>query len=124
MPSVGATENILLASIFAEGSTTISNVAQEPEIVDLALFLNAMGADVQGAGSHEIVVNGVPRDSLHGVQYEVMPDRIEAATYMAAAVGTRGKLVIHRMRPEHLGAVTSKLGRPGGHHSARHSHFN
>jgi UDP-N-acetylglucosamine 1-carboxyvinyltransferase len=109
MPSVGATENILLASIFAEGTTILSNAAQEPEIADLANCLNAMGAEILGAGTSEITIHGVLRTAMREASYEVMPDRIEAATYMAAIVGTRGDALVHRVRPEHLSAVLSKL---------------
>ena len=108
-PSVGATENIMLAAVLAEGSTIISNAAQEPEIIDLANFLNAMGADISGAGSSEIVINGVKQKDLHPVVYTTIPDRIEAGTYIAAVVATRGKAVIRNVFPAHLNAVISKL---------------
>lgn len=114
MPSVGATENILLAATLAEGSTILSNAAQEPEIIDLANFLNAMGADIAGAGTREIIINGVSRDALKGVTYEVMPDRIEAATYMTAVIATNGDAVLTHMHPEHLDAVIDKLQGMGG----------
>lgn len=114
MPSVGATENILLASVLAEGSTVLSNAAQEPEIVDLANFLRALGADIEGAGTHEIIINGVSPKALHGISYEVMPDRIEAATYLMAAVGTNGNILVEKARPEHLSAVIAKLEAIGG----------
>ena len=89
IPSVGATENIMLASVLAEGSTRIQNAAQEPEIVDLANFLNSMGADVIGAGTSEIIINGVKQDDLHPIEYTTIPDRIEAGTYMAAFIANR-----------------------------------
>jgi UDP-N-acetylglucosamine 1-carboxyvinyltransferase len=108
-PSVGATENIMLAATVAEGSTIISNVAQEPEIVDLANFLNAMGADISGAGTNEIIINGVARDSLHGTTYTVMPDRIEAATYLMAGAGTMGDVTVNNVLPVHLSSLTHKL---------------
>lgn len=108
-PSVGATENVMLAAVLAEGSTIISNAAQEPEIIDLANFLNAMGADVNGAGTSEIVINGVKQKDLHPVVYTTIPDRIEAGTYIAAIVATRGKAVIRNVFPAHLNAVISKL---------------
>lgn len=108
-PSVGATENIMLAAILAEGSTIISNVAQEPEIIDLANFLNAMGADVNGAGTSEIIINGVKIKDLKPVSYTTIPDRIEAGTYMLAVAATRGKAVIRNIFPNHLSAVTSKM---------------
>ncbi|HEY9744898.1 MAG TPA: UDP-N-acetylglucosamine 1-carboxyvinyltransferase [Oculatellaceae cyanobacterium] len=108
-PSVGATENIMLAATTAEGSTILSNAAQEPEIVDLANFLNAMGADINGAGTNEIVINGVPAKSLHGTTFAVMPDRIEAATYLMAAAGTRGDVTVHNVLPAHISSLTHKL---------------
>jgi len=108
-PSVGATENIMLAAVLAEGSTIICNAAQEPEIVDLANFLNAMGADVNGAGTSEIVINGVKQKDLHSLTYTTIPDRIEAGTYISAVVATRGKAVIRNIFPSHLSPVISKL---------------
>lgn len=113
LPSVGATENIMLAGVFAEGSTTIQNAAQEPEIVDLANFLNAMGADINGAGTSEIVINGVNPEDMHPVEYTTIPDRIEAGTYMAAIVGTKGKAVIKNIYPAHLTFFTDKLLKMG-----------
>lgn len=108
-PSVGATENIILASVFAEGSTRIQNAAQEPEIADLANFLNLAGADISGAGTSEIVINGVPKGSLKPISYTTMPDRIEAGTYMASVVATRGHAIIRNVFPNHLTFVTNKL---------------
>ena len=108
-PSVGATENIMIAAILAEGSTIISNAAQEPEIVDLANFLNALGGDVTGAGTSEIIINGVKQKDLHPTIYTTIPDRIEAGTYIAAVVATRGKAIIRNIFPSHLSAVISKL---------------
>ena len=108
-PSVGATENLMLASVLAEGSTIIKNVAQEPEIVDLANFLNLMGADISGAGTSEIIINGVSKKSLRSVVYTTMPDRIEAGTYMTAIVATRGRAIIRNIFPNHLTFVTNKL---------------
>mgnify|MGYP002624552871 FL=1 len=113
LPSVGATENIMLAGVFAEGSTIIQNAAQEPEIVDLANFLNAMGADINGAGTSEIVINGVNQADLHPVEYTTIPDRIEAGTFMAAIVGTKGKAVIRNIYPAHLTFFTDKLLKMG-----------
>jgi UDP-N-acetylglucosamine 1-carboxyvinyltransferase len=109
-PSVGATENVMLAAVFAHGSTVIGNPAQEPEIVDLANFLNALGADISGAGTNEIIINGVPRKSLKGTEaYAVLPDRIEAATYLIAAAGTRGEVEIQNIVPVHVSSITHKL---------------
>lgn len=113
IPSVGATENLMLASVLAEGSTRIQNAAQEPEIIDLANFLNAIGADIQGAGTSEIIINGVKQADLHPIEYTTIPDRIEAGTYMAAIVCTRGKGVIKNIFPNHLTFFTSKLSRMG-----------
>ena len=83
IPSVGATENLMLAAVLAEGSTRIQNAAQEPEIIDLANFLNTIGADVSGAGTSEILINGVKAENLHSAEYTTIPDRIEAGTFMA-----------------------------------------
>lgn len=113
IPSVGATENLMLAAILAEGATRIQNAAQEPEIVDLANFLNAMGADVSGAGTSEIVINGVKQEDLHPIEYTTIPDRIEAGTYMAAIVATKGKGLIKNVLPSHLTFYNSKLIKMG-----------
>ena len=113
IPSVGATENIMLAGVLAEGSTRIQNAAQEPEIIDLANFLNAMGADIIGAGTSEIVINGVKQDDLRPIEYTTIPDRIEAGTYMAAFIATRGKGIIRNIFPNHLTFYTSKLSKMG-----------
>lgn len=106
-PSVGATEVIVMAATLAEGTTIIENAAQEPEIVDLANFLNKMGARIKGAGTDTIKIEGV--ESLHGVQHHVIPDRIEAGTFMVAAVITRGNILIKNILPDHVKAVTAKL---------------
>ena len=113
IPSVGATENLMLAAILAEGSTRIQNAAQEPEIVDLANFLNAMGADVSGAGTSEIVINGVKQEDLRAIEYTTIPDRIEAGTYMAAIIATKGKGIIKNILPSHLTFFNSKLIKMG-----------
>ncbi len=107
MPSVGATKNALLAAVLAEGTTTLKNVAMEPEVVDLANFLVAMGARLTGAGSDTIVVEGV--DELHGAEYEIIPDRIVTGTLLLAGAITRGDVTVKRCRPEHLGALLDKL---------------
>lgn len=103
IPSVGATENILLAASTAEGTTIIRNAAREPEIADLCTYLNACGAHIQGAGEGTLTVEGVER--LHGCRHRVIPDRIEAATYMAAAAATGGSLVLRHLEPEHMAPV-------------------
>lgn len=110
-PSVGATENIMMAAVFAEGTTTIGNVAKEPEIVDLQNFLNKMGAKIKGAGSDVIRVTGV--SSLHGDEYQVIPDRIEAGTHLIAAAITRGRVLVKNIIPEHLDALIAKLREAG-----------
>lgn len=109
MPSVGATENIMLAAVLAEGPTIISNAAQEPEIVDMVNFLNAIGADISGAGTNEIIIHGVKPEELHGTDYSVMPDRIEAATYLIAAAGVGGDVTVQNVLPVHLSSLTHKL---------------
>ncbi len=107
-PSVGATENIMMAACLAEGQTIIENVAKEPEIVDLANFLNAMGAKVRGAGTDVIKIEGVKR--LSGCErYTIIPDRIEAGTYMVAAAATRGDVLIENVIPKHLEPLIAKL---------------
>ena len=107
-PSVGATETILMAAVLADGVSTIENAAQEPEVQDLANLLNTMGARVSGAGGPVITVEGV--EQLHGCSnYPVIPDRIEAGTFLMAAAITRSKLVVEPVIPEHLSAVIQKL---------------
>ena len=113
IPSVGATENVMLAAVLAEGSTRIQNAAQEPEIVDLANFLNTIGADVNGAGTSEIVINGVKAENLHSAEYTTIPDRIEAGTFMAAVVATKGKAIIKNVYPAHLTFFNDKLIKMG-----------
>ena len=110
-PSVGATENILMAASMAEGQTILENPAQEPEIIDLANFLNVMGAKIRGAGTNVIKVEGVPM--LRGAAYTVIPDRIEAGTYMVAAAMTRGDVYIENAISEHLKPVIAKLKEAG-----------
>ncbi len=111
MASVGATVNIMLAAVCAEGMTVIENAAKEPHIVDLANFLNSMGADVRGAGTDVIKVRGVPR--LYGTTYSIIPDQIEAGTYMAAAVATHGDITVRNVIPKHLESITAKLQEMG-----------
>ncbi|MBR1724723.1 MAG: UDP-N-acetylglucosamine 1-carboxyvinyltransferase [Ruminococcus sp.] len=112
-PSVGATENIMLAACTAEGETVISGAAREPEIEDLASFLNACGADIRGAGSHRIVIKGVSRTQLHGTAHRVMPDRIAAATYLCAAAVTGGEALIKGASAEDCSAVNDVLRQAG-----------
>ncbi len=106
-PSVGATENIMTAATLAKGTTIIENAAQEPEIVDLANFLNQMGAKVKGAGTDTIKIDGVER--LHGADHSVIPDRIEAGTFMVAAAITRGSILIRNVVPDHVKPIIAKL---------------
>ena len=107
MVSVGATVNILLAAVKANGLTVIENAAKEPHIVDLANFLNSMGADVRGAGTDVIKVRGV--EQLHGCTYSIIPDQIEAGTYMVAAAATKGDVLIKNVIPKHLESISKKL---------------
>ena len=110
-PSVGATENILMAASMAEGVTVLENPAQEPEIVDLANYLNVMGAKIRGAGTNVIKIEGVPK--LTGRDYTIIPDRIEAGTYMVAAAMTQGDVYIENAISEHLKPVIAKLKEAG-----------
>lgn len=106
-PSVGATENIMMAAVLAEGITIIENVAEEPEIVDLANFLNKMGAKIKGAGTDTIKIEGV--EKLHGTKHTVIPDRIETGTFMVAAAITRGNILLKNIVPDHVKPVIAKL---------------
>ena len=109
--SVGATINIILAAVLASGRTIIENAAREPHIVDLANFLNSMGADVRGAGTDTIKIYGV--EKLHGGTYAVIPDQIEAGTYMVAAAATGGEVLIKNVIPKHLECISDKLRETG-----------
>lgn len=111
--SVGATINIMLAASRAKGITLIENAAKEPEIIDVATLLNAMGAKIKGAGTETIRIEGV--DSLHGCRHSIIPDRIQAGSYMIAAAATRGDVVIDNVIPKHLEALTAKLQEMGVH---------
>ncbi|CEA01844.1 UDP-N-acetylglucosamine 1-carboxyvinyltransferase 1 [Metalysinibacillus saudimassiliensis] len=110
-PSVGATENIMTAAALAEGVTIIENAAKEPEIVDLANFINAMGGRVQGAGTNTIRITGVKK--LHGTEHTIIPDRIEAGTFMVAAAITEGDVLIENAVPEHMTALIAKMREMG-----------
>ncbi|MGA2177033.1 MAG: UDP-N-acetylglucosamine 1-carboxyvinyltransferase [Verrucomicrobiota bacterium] len=110
-PTVLGTANVLMAAVLADGVTTIESAACEPEVIDLVHFLNAMGARVSGAGSPTLTVTGVK--SLHGAEHEVIPDRIETATFAVAAAATNGEVTIHGARPDHLHAVLDKLREAG-----------
>jgi UDP-N-acetylglucosamine 1-carboxyvinyltransferase len=109
--TVTGTENLMMAACLAEGRTILENAAREPEIVDLALFLNAMGAKVSGQGTDTIYIDGV--ESMHGCSYDVLPDRIEAGTYLVAAAITGGRVRARGARAEHLDAVLAKLAEAG-----------
>ena len=111
MVTVTGTENVMMAACLAEGQAIIENAAREPEVVDLALCLIAMGADISGHGTDTIVINGVP--DLHGCTYSVMPDRIETGTYLIAAAATRGRIKVKDTRPDILEAVLLKLEQAG-----------
>jgi UDP-N-acetylglucosamine 1-carboxyvinyltransferase len=110
-PSVGATENIMMAACLANGTTIIENVAKEPEIVDLANFLNSMGANVRGAGTATIRIEGV--DRMYGVEHDIIPDRIEAGTFMVAAAITQGNVLVKGAVPEHLSSLVAKMEEMG-----------
>jgi len=107
MVTVGATINIMLAAVKAKGMTVIENAAREPHIVDLANFLNSMGANIMGAGTNVIKIRGV--EKLYGTTYHIIPDQIEAGTYMVAAAATRGDVTINNVTPKHLESIIAKL---------------
>ena len=111
MVSVGATMNVMLAAVFAKGRTIIENAAREPHIVDLANFLNSMGADVRGAGTDTLKIYGV--EELHGGTYAIIPDQIEAGTFMCAAAATGGDVIVNNVIPRHLECISSKLRETG-----------
>src|SRR5208282_1551160 len=110
-PTVLGTANVMMAAVLADGVTVIESAACEPEIVDLANFLNAMGANISGAGSPTITITGVKK--LHGAEHEVIPDRIEAATFTIAAAATNGEITLKGARADHLRAVIDKLSEAG-----------
>src|SRR5438552_13805598 len=110
-PTVLGTANVMMAAVLAEGTTIIESAACEPEVTDLAAFLTKMGAKISGAGSPTITITGVKE--LHGAEHEVIPDRIEAATFAIAAAATDGEVTIKGSRPDHLGAVLDKLREAG-----------
>ena len=111
--SVGATINIMLAAILADGQTIIENVAKEPHVVDVANFLNSMGANIKGAGTDVIRIKGVESLNNKGVTYTIIPDQIEAGTFMCAAAATKGDVLIKNVIPKHLEAITAKLEEMG-----------
>ena len=107
MPSVGATINIMMTAAMAEGKTIIENVAKEPHVVDFANFLNSMGANIKGAGTDVIRIKGV--DKFHGTEYTIIPDQIEAGTFMMAAAATKGDITVKNVIPKHLESISAKL---------------
>ena len=120
--SVGATMNAILASVLAEGTTIIDNAAKEPHIVDLANFLNTMGADIRGAGTDIIKINGV-KELKGGATYSVVPDQIEAGTFMIAAVASKGDVVIKNCITKHLESIIAKIVEMGGNVDANGDHL-
>ena len=112
--SVGATINIMLASVLAEGTTIIDNAAKEPHVVDVANFLNSVGADIRGAGTDMIKINGV-KELVGNAVYSVVPDQIEAGTFMISAIASKGDVLIKNCIPEHLDCITAKIVEVGGH---------
>ena len=119
--SVGATMNIILASVLAEGTTTIDNAAKEPHIVDLANFLNTMGADIRGAGTDVIKINGV-KELKGNATYSIVPDQIEAGTFMLAAIASKGDITIHNCITKHLEPVIAKILEIGGNVDSNGDH--
>jgi UDP-N-acetylglucosamine 1-carboxyvinyltransferase len=113
IPSNGATENLMMAAVLAQGKTVIENAAKDPEIEDLANFLNSCGAKIQGAGEHRIEITGVKLSDLHSTDYKTLPDRIEAGTFLIAALATNGKVLVDNVIPKHLTALLSKLEEVG-----------
>ena len=109
LPSNGATENIMLASVLAEGETVIENAACDPEIVDLANFLISMGVKIQGAGTHQIVIHGVRQKDLHSTEYTAISDRLEAGTYLVSSISCGGEVILKNVEPENIQATVSKL---------------
>ena len=120
--SVGATINLILASVLAEGTTIIDNAAKEPHIVDLANFLNTMGADIRGAGTDVIKVNGV-KELKGNATYSIVPDQIEAGTFMCAAIASKGDIVIKNCITKHLESITAKIEELGGNVDANGDHL-
>ncbi len=112
-PSVGATENLVTAAVLAKGVTTIHNAAREPEIIDLCEFLVAMGAQIDGAGTSTLQIRGVERDELHGCEHETVPDRIQAATYIAACAVAGGRLDLLNAKPAHMQMALSRFADMG-----------
>src|SRR5947208_6578590 len=111
LQTVTGTENIMMAACLADGTTVLENAAREPEVADLAQFLNKRGARISGAGTDVITIQGVP--ALHGADHEIIPDRIETATYLVAGAITEGDVTVERCRPDHSDAILAKLREAG-----------
>lgn len=112
-PSNGATENIMMAAVLAEGQTVIENAAQDPEIANLADFINAMGGKISGAGTYQITIDGVRPDEMHGGIFDTIPDRLEAGTFMLAVMCTTGEVTVENVNPHHLYSLISKMTEMG-----------
>lgn len=112
-PSNGATENIMMAAVLAEGQTIIENAAQDPEIANLADFINAMGGKIQGAGTYQITIDGVRPEEMHGAVFDTIPDRLEAGTFMLAVMCTMGEVTVENVNPHHLYSLISKMSEMG-----------
>src|SRR5881398_2196958 len=110
-PTVLGTDNVMMAAVLAEGTTVIEGAAQEPEVVDLANFLNKMGAKIEGAGTRRLIIEGVP--ALHGAEHDIIPDRIEAGTFLVAGAICGNGITVKRIQPEHVRAVTTALSTCG-----------
>src|SRR5438093_7165149 len=118
-PTVLGTDNVMMAAALANGVTVIDGAAQEPEVVDLATFLNKMGAKIEGAGTRRIIIEGVPE--LHGAEHRVIPDRIEAGTFLVAGAIAGKGVTVKRVEPEHVRSITDALARCGYHiHTGEH----
>lgn len=112
-PSNGATENIMMAAVFADGQTVIENAAQDPEILNLADFCNSMGCKIQGAGTYQITIDGIRPEEAHGSVFDTIPDRLEAGTFMLAVMATTGEVVVEGVNPHHLYSLISKMTEMG-----------
>lgn len=112
-PSNGATENIMMAAVFAEGQTVIENAAMDPEIINLAEFINAIGGKVHGAGTYSITIDGVRQEDMHGATFDTIPDRLEAGTFLMACAATGGEIIVEGCNPHHIYSLISKMQEMG-----------
>ena len=112
-PSNGATENIMMAAVLAEGQTVIENAAQDPEILNLAEFINSIGGKIHGAGTYQITIDGVNINELHGTTFDIIPDRLEAGTFMAGCMIAGGEIVVEKVNPHHIYSLISKMQEMG-----------